>query len=130
MSCCVLIEELGFKEQKGSEQLSAGARSAWKIHKHNFFLITGLKVKPPPHLLPALGWLLSSGTNLRVEFRRAALPGHGDLPLHLLVLAQGPLLVALVVEQDSIVQVDEGVAPAADTQDASHFLWEHLSCLQ
>lgn len=67
-------------------------------------------------MLPALGWLLSSGTNLGVEVGRAALPGHGDLPLHLLVLAQGPLLVTLVVEQDSVVQVDERVAPTADTQ--------------
>lgn len=89
-----------------------------KSHKQNFFLITGLKVKPPLHLLPALGWLLSSGTNLRVEVGCAALLGHSDLPLHLLILAQGPLLVALVVEQDSVVQVDEGVAPVADTWDA------------
>lgn len=49
---------------------------------------------------------------LRVELKvAAAVPQQVDLPLHLLVLVQSSLLLAMVVEEDGKVQVDQGVGP-------------------
>lgn len=54
---------------------------------------------------------------LRVKFKVAtAVSKYIDFPLHLLILIQSSLLLAVIIEEDSKVQVDQRVGSGGETR--------------
>jgi len=45
-----------------------------------------------------------------------------DFPLHLLILVQSGLLIAMVVEEDGKVQVDQRVGPAGYSSPSTNYI--------
>lgn len=69
-----------------------------------------------PGVLSQAGLGVTKSPYLWVSFHRATVLEQSDLLLELLILGQGSLLLTLVVQQHSVVQVYQRVTPAADRQ--------------